>query len=173
MATNQRFAGDAWHDKEVRRRTRLALGLAGRQRMTPAQQAQFKEEFQRQTKLFRQEREQNKVERRLTHQEASQAAAQLQQTRMTNDAIWGKAHQEDTDSQLLEYVRQQAQALGRTPKVSEVEGGYYILGRFGSWPVVLHYADLPFPPGLKRPKPTALNAYLKRRQAALTAPEKS
>lgn len=48
-------------------------------------------------------------------------------------AEFRRAHQNDTDAQLLAYVRQAAEAFGVTPCAAEIIGGPYIAGRFGGW----------------------------------------
>ena len=54
-------------------------------------------------------------------------------------------HKEDTEEQLIAYVRGFANALGRTPNAGEVIGGPYIASRFGSWDCMLRKANLPAP----------------------------
>ena len=55
------------------------------------------------------------------------------------------AHMEDTDEQLLEYVRQCAISLGHTPWPREIVGGAFIEQRFGSWKRVLLNTNIPQP----------------------------
>ena len=55
------------------------------------------------------------------------------------------AHRDDTDGQLIVYVRQCAQELGHTPYPREIFGGAMIYERFGTWSKVLNAAGLPYP----------------------------
>jgi hypothetical protein len=70
------------------------------------------------------------------------------QAKLEQDMAWGAHHEEDTDEQLLHYLRCCAQHLGHTPVVREVEGGGYIAKRFINWPLALHLAQLPLPQGM-------------------------
>nr|MCR4962707.1 hypothetical protein [Bacillota bacterium] len=58
------------------------------------------------------------------------------------EADFAREHREDSDEQLLQYVRQRAEELGRNPKKHEVVGFVYIKNRIGPWPVVLEQAGL-------------------------------
>lgn len=119
----------------------------------------FKEEYKRQARLFKQERENAKEQTRKARQEKSTAAFAEQQRRYFRDMEWGKDHETDTDEELLSYVRQYAEESGHTPTVGEVVGGIFIAQRFGSWGVVLHFAKLTLRKGMKPPKQTTLDAY--------------
>ena len=55
------------------------------------------------------------------------------------------AHAEDTDAQLLAYLRQCAIHLGHTPWPREIMGGGFIEKRFGTWKAALLKANLPWP----------------------------
>lgn len=52
---------------------------------------------------------------------------------------------EDSDEQLLEYLRYCASVLNHTPWPREIVGGGLIEQRFGSWPNALLKAKLPMP----------------------------
>lgn len=54
-----------------------------------------------------------------------------------------KEHGEDTDGQLIAYLRQCAEELQRTPWPGEILGGTVIAERFGSWEKALMAANLP------------------------------
>lgn len=54
-------------------------------------------------------------------------------------------HKEDTEEQLIAYVRGFAKALGRTPNAGEIIGGPYIASRLGGWDAVVQKAGLPRP----------------------------
>ena len=56
-----------------------------------------------------------------------------------------QAHQEDTEEQLLDYVRQEAAKLRYTPNPGDLIGGPYIYKRFGSWDRVVALCGLPKP----------------------------
>ena len=51
----------------------------------------------------------------------------------------------DSDKQLLEYLRFCARHLGHTPWPREIIGGCLIENRFGSWEMALARANLPKP----------------------------
>lgn len=55
---------------------------------------------------------------------------------------FASAHKEDTNEQLLTYVRQAALELGYTPNAGEMIGGEYISSRFGNWGQVVQAAGL-------------------------------
>ena len=44
-----------------------------------------------------------------------------------------REHENDTDEQLIDYVKAIALGMGRMPKPIEVPGGYYIEQRLGRW----------------------------------------
>ena len=56
-----------------------------------------------------------------------------------------QAHQEDTEEQLLDYVRQEAAKLRYTPNPGDLIGGSYIYKRFGNWDRVVALCGLPKP----------------------------
>lgn len=132
----------------------------------------YKEEFKRQARLFKKEREAQKEALRAEHRARNDAAIAELQVRAVRDMAWGEEHREDTDGEILEYVRQCAAENGRTPFEKEVLGGVYIRERFGSWPVVIHLAGLPPRHGMKPVKATTLNAYLKKKKAGDAPAEK-
>ena len=85
-----------------------------------------------------------------------------EEARAERDRLWGEAHENDTDEQLLEHLRQCAERLGHSPVKAEVEGGNYIAKRFVTWPLALQLAELPLPKGMKPAGNKDVNAY--RRQ---------
>jgi len=119
----------------------------------------YKEEYRHQASLFRQERVAAKEARTQQHRERARQAAEAQKEQRARDMLWGEAHTQDTDEQLLDYVRTCAAQLGHTPVIKDVTGAYYISERFGSWSLVLTCARLPLPPGMDPPKPKTLRAY--------------
>lgn len=60
-------------------------------------------------------------------------------------------HENDSDEQLLSYVRECAQKLGHSPWSREIVGGEMILKRFESWELVLRKAKLPQPTIANKP----------------------
>ena len=62
-----------------------------------------------------------------------------------------KEHGEDTDGQLIAYLRQCAEELQRTPWPGEILGGTVITERFGSWEKALMAANLPRPKTENKP----------------------
>ena len=58
---------------------------------------------------------------------------------------FAQVHQEDTEEQLLDYVRQEAAKLRYTPNPGDLIGGPYIYKRFGSWDRVVALCGLPKP----------------------------
>lgn len=56
-----------------------------------------------------------------------------------------KEHQQDTEEQLLDYVRQEAEKLRYTPNPGDLIGGPYIYKRFGNWERVVALCGLPKP----------------------------
>ena len=61
-----------------------------------------------------------------------------------NHRLFAQEHSEDSDDQLLEYVRQCAGQIGHSPCSGEIIGGPYILKRLGlGWGRVLQAANLP------------------------------
>lgn len=67
------------------------------------------------------------------------------------ELLFAQQHADDSDEQLLAYLRQCAERLGHSPNISEVIGGGYIAERFGSWSTAIRMAGLQMP-GLP-PKP--------------------
>lgn len=71
---------------------------------------------------------------------------------------FAECHRGASDESLLDYVRSEAERLGRVPKKAEVAGYAYLKSRFGPWPRVLERA------GLKEPHPYKKTAAQKRAQ---------
>lgn len=117
----------------------------------------YKQEFKQQAKHFKAEREAAKEIRAAKAAKAQEEANQ----QLERDMAWGKEHRNDSDEQLLDYVRQCAAELGHTPVGKEVLGSRYIGQRFGNWAVVIHLAGLPLRHGMKPPEQSALERYRK------------
>ena len=122
----------------------------------------YKEEYKRQLELFRQERRAQQKTRSEAVQARKEQAKLEEEARAERDRLWGEAHENDTDEQLLAYLRQCAERLGHSPVKAEVEGGNYIAKRFVTWPLALQLAGLPLPKGMKPAGNKDVNAY--RRQ---------
>ena len=61
------------------------------------------------------------------------------------EEAFAQLHEQDSDEMLLEYIRQQAEALGHSPHEKEILGSGLILQRFGDWHRALELAGLPRP----------------------------
>ena len=125
----------------------------------------YKEEYKRQLELFRQERRAQQKTRSEAVQARKEQAKLEEEARAERDRLWGEAHGQDTDTQLLAYLRQCAEKLGHSPFKAEVEGGGYIARRFVSWPLALQLAGLPLPKGMKPPGNRDINAYRRQKTA--------
>ena len=127
----------------------------------------YKEEYKRQLELFRQERRAQQKIRSEAVQARKEQAKLEEEARAERDRLWGEAHENDTDEQLLEHLRQCAERLGHSPVKAEVEGGNYIAKRFVTWPLALKLAGLPLPKGMKPAGNKDVNAY-RRQQTGKT-----
>ena len=58
-----------------------------------------------------------------------------------------KEHENDTDGQLIAYLRSSAMQLHHVPWPGEIVGGKVIAEHFGSWEAALMIAKLPRPEG--------------------------
>lgn len=122
----------------------------------------YKEEYQRQLERFHQERRVEQETRSEAVQARKEQAKLQEEARAERDRLWGETHENDTDEQLLAYLRQWAERLGHSPVKAEVEGGAYIAKRFVTWPLALQLAELPLPKGMKPAGNKDVKAY--RRQ---------
>lgn len=126
----------------------------------------YKKEYKLQEKLVRQayieEKNAAKEIRRQKNADGRVAAQKKQE----QDLLWGREHVQDTDDQLIEYVKMCAKSLGHSPVSQEVQGASFISRRFGSWAVVLTVAELPLPSGIEPPNPKTLKAYKERQKTA-------
>lgn len=125
----------------------------------PTNRMIYKEEYKRQAALFQQERADSREERQAKRQEASRIALEAQREREARDMAWGQEHENDTQEQLSEYLRQCARELGHSPVMKEVVGGVYIAKRFVCWPLALTIAQLPLPQGMKPPVKKDIEKY--------------
>ena len=55
---------------------------------------------------------------------------------------FASSHQNDTDAELIAYLRRCAREIGHPPNACEVIGGAYLHQRFGSWDNALRLAGL-------------------------------
>lgn len=157
-----RFQGDVWFREHVHARVMDSLLLpeprSQRERRKLLSMPVYKEEYKRQSTLFRQERRDKRAEHIQTRMEGEKE----NQRRAEQDAIWGQDHDSDTEEALLEYVRQCAEERGKSPRMRDVLGGTYISQRFGSWALVLTLAGLKLPRGVEPPSQRTINAYQKQ-----------
>jgi len=72
---------------------------------------------------------------------------------------FAEQHQNDSDEELLAYIREFAQRLKYTPNMCEIIGGEYISGRFNGWNKAVRLAGLPEPRS-NPPKPFNRLIYL-------------
>lgn len=146
-----------------------AAGLSKPEAVPPPEKRLiYKKEFKRQLKALRQQQQTQKTQKQAERRQKDAAGRALVQEQQQRDALWGREHEEDTEEQLLAYVKQMAARLGHAPLSREVPGGTYIAKRIGSWALVLHLCDLPLPDGVERPNPKTLKAYLQRKSAENT-----
>ena len=109
----------------------------------------YRREFQKQKQLFQEQRRTARAERAQAAAARLQERAQEKEERSVAEVAWKKAHIGDTDTQLLDYVRQCALELGHTPVKKEVLGNELIRERFGFWAATLVLAELELPQGMK------------------------
>jgi len=81
-------------------------------------------------------------------------------------------HRNDTDADLIDYLRRCAGEIGHVPNACEISGGAYLCQRFGSWDRALRLAGL----GRPGPAPNFQRRWIyqqeKQRQIALHKAEK-
>lgn len=123
----------------------------------------YRDELKNQAKLWKEEKAAARVENAAAKEARAEQAREAQAARKERDRIWGEEHREDTNEQLLSYVKTVAAELGQTPRKSEVTGGEYICKRIGSWALICTLAELPLPKELKPPKQKELLQYLNSR----------
>ena len=80
---------------------------------------------------------------------------------------------DDSDEQLLSYLRFCAQRLGHTPWPREIVGGSLIEKRFGSWEMALASAKLPKSATPDKPSAFARYAEETKRQKAIYREKKA
>ena len=111
----------------------------------------YTEELRIQERMFKENRAKEKAARTAANQEKAELAHAEKQARLERDALWGEAHGDMTDEELLTYLRQCSQELGHVPYSNEVVGGRYISQRFGGWGMAIYRAGLPELKGVKGP----------------------
>lgn len=145
-----------------------AAGLSSPQRSPDLRRRKiFKDEYKIQILLLKQENKEKQQKK--ARKEHNPIAEQEKEARIQRDEQWRLEHEQDSDEELLAYVRKCAEELGHSPFTKEVVGGTYLTVRFGSWPMVLQCAELPMAQGMKPPTPAQVNKYYtlrKRRNAA-------
>ena len=120
----------------------------------------YRNELKNQAKLLKEEKAAARIQNTAAKEARAEQAREAQAARKERDRVWGEKHREDTDEQLLSYVKAVASDLGQTPRKSEVIGGEYICERIGSWALICTLAELPLPKELKPPKKKELLQYL-------------
>lgn len=141
----------------------LLAGLTWPKKAPPMQQRLiYRQEKARQVLMFKRDRIATKENREAARQQKAEEDKLQRQLKLEQDMAWGQQHEEDTDEQLLQYLRNRAQELGYTPVVREVEGGGYIAKRFVNWPLALQLAELPLPKGMLPAKAKDLVLYQQR-----------
>ena len=141
----------------------LLAGLTWPRKAPPIHQRLiYRQEKARQALIFKRERVAPKEERVAARKQKAEEDKRQRQLKLEQDLVWGKLHEDDTDEQLLQYLRNCAQKLGYTPVVREVEGGGYIAKRFINWPLALQLAELPLPKGMLPAKAKDLVLYQQR-----------
>lgn len=58
------------------------------------------------------------------------------------EAEFARLHRNDTDEELILYLRDCAEKLGRCPKKTDITGHTYLKTRLGPWPRILERAGL-------------------------------
>ena len=76
----------------------------------------------------------------------------VQQALEQQEQEFRERHKEDTDTELLMYLRTCASRLHHTPWPGEIVGGKLILERMGSWDRAVMLAKLPAPSGPNQQK---------------------
>ncbi len=144
-----------------------ASNLPWPRKMPPlAERLIYKREYKKQAELFAKERATSKAVSAELRQQKSEAVQREQEERLARDMAWGEAHACESDQQLLDYLRQCAFDLERSPVMKDVVGGNYIAKRFGTWPLALTLAGIPLPKGMIPPKQKQLDAYRNKKNAA-------
>lgn len=113
----------------------------------------YQDEYNLQRQLFMQELQDRKDQKVEDQQKQTEQQKDEKSELLAKENSWVEAHINDTDEELLDYVRQCAKQLGHTPYRSEVVGSNYIKERFGGWYEVLSLAKLPIPKDMKKPSP--------------------
>jgi hypothetical protein len=120
----------------------------------------FKQELERQKKEFLEEKRVVRESRQLERAVTRAAAEKDEQRSVLIDQEFAERHAEDTDEQLLEYLRQCALELGHPPTTREIIGGSYISERFVAWRIALWRAELPMAKGMQPPTESEKRAYM-------------
>ena len=124
----------------------------------------YRQEYKLQAAAFQAERRAEKADRQSRQQEKARQAEETRKQWEQEGLAWGREHRNDTDEQLLEYLRQSAETLGHSPVKSEVPGSWYLCKRFVSWPLALSLAQLPLPQGMKPPEKKDILEYRRKKQ---------
>lgn len=129
---------------------------------SPEKRKIYKDEQKLQAWLYKQEKADAKVQKAAVQQERDRIAQERAAERKERDALWAQEHRDDTDDELLAYVRECAETLGYSPYSKQVVGSSYIEKRFGGWTMTLYCAGLPMAHGMKPPTVEQLVQYRTR-----------
>ncbi|MBP3673885.1 MAG: hypothetical protein J6J18_08675 [Oscillospiraceae bacterium] len=124
----------------------------------------YRDEYKNQARLYREEKAAAKARKAEEREVQAKISQEETAARKERDQLWGEEHRNDTDEQLMEYVKHCAEELGHTPFAREVVGGEYIRKRFDGWTVMLVLADIPLDASMKRPPDKKIKEYLNKRK---------
>ena len=111
----------------------------------------YKDEYKLQSAAIRKEKAE-KADNKVQAKKDREVKIQEKRDEISlRDAAWADVHKNDTDEQLLDYLRQRAAELGYTPYRRDVEGATMIVARFGDWAIALTLAGLDLPKDIKAP----------------------
>lgn len=111
----------------------------------------YQDEYKVQAELIMNELQERKNQKIAEQQKRQEQQQEAKEELLTEEHIWAKEHQNDTDENLIDYVCQCAEKLGHTPYRREVLGSKCIAERFGGWYETLVLAKLPIPKDMKPP----------------------
>lgn len=111
----------------------------------------YKDEYKLQSAAIRKEKAEKADSKEQAKKDREAKDKEKRDEISLRDAAWADVHKNDTDEQLLDYLRQRAAELGYTPYRRDVEGATMIVARFGDWAIALTLAGLELPKDIKAP----------------------